>query len=184
MKRDTTVLATGLLCGSAFLGHYYPTLDQVECEAAKSALCTHNHPEGIKGAVCTAGCVFMAAHGASKKQILKYVKTFGYHKLQPIWMRRPFEHFDLTCQGSIPLAIRCFLESENWEDCIRNVYSVRCDTDTVGAIAGGIADAFFHGTGFDEDKLLRYYLIKPNPQGNLDTFLYDWAVKDWRKRRI
>lgn len=99
-------------------------------------------------------------------------------------MRRPFEHFDLTCQGSIPLAIRCFLESENWEDCIRNVYSVRCDTDTVGAIAGGIADAFFHGTSFDEDKLLRYYLIKPNPQGNLDTFLYDWAVKDWRKRRI
>lgn len=168
----------------SFLGHYYPTLDQVECEAAKSALCTHNHPEGIKGAVCTAGCVFMAAHGASKKQILKYVKTFGYDKLQPLWMRRPFEHFDLTCQASIPLAIRCFLESNSWEECIRNVYSVRCDTDTVGAIAGGIADAFFHGTGFDEEKLLRYYLVKPNSQGNLDTFLYDWAVKDWRKKRV
>ena len=58
---------------------------------------------------------------------------------------------------------------------IRNVFSVNCDTDTIGCIAGGIADAFYGGTGYDEDALLRRYLIKPNEYGRLDTFLYDWA---------
>ena len=58
-----------------------------------------------------------------------------------------------------------------------NVFSVVCDTDTVACIAGGIAEAFYGGTGFDEDALLRRYLIKPNEQGVFDTFLYQWATK-------
>ena len=82
-----------------------------------------------------------------------------------------------TAMGTMPLAIRCFLESEDWESCIRNVFSVVCDTDTVACIAGGIAEAFYGGTGFDEDALLRRYLIKPNEQGVFDTFLYQWATK-------
>ena len=164
----------------SFLGHYYNSLREVEREAKKSAECTHNHPEGIKGAVCVAGCVFLAEHGATKKQILHYAKEFGYHKLYPLWVRRPFEKFDLTCQHSVPLALRCFLESNSWEECIRNVYSVHCDTDTIAAIDGGIADSFFHGTGFEEERLLRHYLVKPTAQGTTDTFLYDWAVKEWR----
>ena len=79
--------------------------------------------------------------------------------------------------GTMPLAIRCFLESEDWESCIRNVFSVRCDTDTVGCIAGGIADAFYGGTGQDEDALLRRFLVRPNKVGAFDTYLYDWATK-------
>ena len=82
----------------------------------------------------------------------------------------------MSCQKSVPLALQCFLESDSWEECIRNVFSVRCDTDTIGAIAGGIADAYFHGTGFDEDALLRQFLIKPNKFGTMDPFLYQWAI--------
>lgn len=82
----------------------------------------------------------------------------------------------MSCQKSVPLALQCFLESDSWEECIRNVFSVRCDTDTIGAIAGGIADAYFHGTGFDEDALLRQFLIKPNKFGAMDPFLYQWAI--------
>ena len=54
---------------------------------------------------------------------------------------------------------------------------MRCDTDTVGCIAGGIADAFYGGTGQEEDALLRRFLIRPNRLGNFDTYLYDWATK-------
>lgn len=75
------------------------------------------------------------------------------------------------------MAIRCFLESYNWESCIRNVFSIVCDTDTVGCIAGGIAEAYYGTTGFDEEELLQKYLIKTNPHGNQDTYLFDWAIK-------
>ena len=160
----------------SYIGRYFKTLEEVEKEAAKSAICTHNHPEGIKGAVAAAGCTFLAKNGYSKKEIRRYVQeNFYYNLSKPLLLRRPFSKFDITCQGSLPLAIVCFLESTSWESCIRNVFSVNCDTDTIGCIAGGIADAFYGGTGYDEDALLRRYLIKPNEYGRLDTFLYDWA---------
>lgn len=160
----------------SFIGRHFKTLEQVEKEAGKSAICTHNHPEGIRGAVAAAGCTFLAANGYSKKEIRLYAsKQCGYDLHKPLFMRRPFSKFDISCQGSLPLALVCFLESKSWEECIRNVFSITCDTDTIGCIAGGIADAFYGGTGFDEDKLLRRYLVKPDAYGRLDTFLYDWA---------
>ena len=79
--------------------------------------------------------------------------------------------------GTMPLAIRCFLESEDWESCIRNVFSIKCDTDTVACIAGGIADAFYGGTGQDEEALLKRFLVKPDENGRFDKFLYQGAVK-------
>ncbi len=162
----------------SFIGRHFDTLEQVESEARESSLCTHNHPEGVRAAVATAGAVFLARTGASKKEIASYLhKKHGYTVNKPLSLYRPFGKFDVTAMGTMPLAIRCFLESENWESCIRNVFSVRCDTDTVSCIAGGIADAFYGGTGLDEDALLRRFLIKPNSYGVFDTFLYDWAVK-------
>lgn len=162
----------------SFLGQHFDTLETVEREAEQSSLCTHNHPEGVKAAKATAAAVFLARTGASKKEIAGYLhKTYRYPVKKPLSLYRPFGKFDVTAMGTMPLAIRCFLESEDWESCIRNVFSVKCDTDTVACIAGGIADAFYGGTGLDEDALLRRFLIKPNEQGVFDTFLYDWAVK-------
>jgi len=161
----------------SFIGEHFDTLKKVEGEAQKSALCTHNHPEGVKGAQVIAGCGYLAKNGASKKEIKSYVqKKFGYSLNKRLSFYRVFSRFDMSCQKSVPLALQCFLESDSWEECIRNVFSVRCDTDTIGAIAGGIADAYFHGTGFDEDALLRQFLIKPNKFGAMDPFLYQWAI--------
>lgn len=162
----------------SFIGRYFDTLEQVEAQAEESSLCTHNHPEGVKAAKATAAAVFLARTGASKREIAGYLhKTYGYTVKKPLAFYRPVGKFDVTAMGTMPLAIRCFLESEDWESCIRNVFSVKCDTDTVACIAGGIADAFYGGTGLDEEALLKRFLVWPNEQGVFDTFLYDWAVK-------
>ena len=159
-----------------FIGEHFDTLEQVEREAEASSLCTHSHPEGIKAAKATAAAVYLARTGASKREIAGYLhKTYGYAVRKPLAFYRPRGRFDVTAMGTMPLAIRCFLESEDWESCIRNVFSVVCDTDTVACIAGSMADAFYGGTGLDEDALLQRFLIKPNDLGIFDTFLYEWA---------
>ena len=162
----------------SYIGWYYPTLEEVEEQAVFSSLVTHNHPEGVRAAQATAGAVFLARTGATKKEIIRYIhKKFGYLVTTPLFIYRPFGKFDDTAMGTMPLAIRCFLESEDWESCIRNVFSVKCDTYTVAFISGVIADAYYGGTGLDEYSLLRRFLIKPNDRGEFDTFLYDWATK-------
>lgn len=162
----------------SFVGMYYNTLEAVESEAERSAICTHNHKDGLKAAKATAGAVYLARRGSSKKEIAKYFKQrYGYTVSKPLWTYRPFSKFDATAEGSMPVAIRCFLESDDWESCVRNVYRINCDTDTVACIAGGIADAFYQGTGFDEDKLLQQYLIKPNAHGQFDQYLYECATQ-------
>ncbi len=174
----------------SYIGRYFSTLEEVEEQAVLSALVTHNHPEGVRAAQATAGAVFLARTGSTKKEIARYLnKKYGYVTRTPLLVYRPFGKFDDTAMGTMPLAIRCFLESEDWESCIRNVFSVKCDTDTVACIAGGIADAYYGGTELDEEALLKRFLIKPNDRGQFDTFLYDWAVKtpeqaekEWRER--
>lgn len=138
--------------------------DAVIWEASQTALCTHNHPEGIKGATVTAVCSWMAKTGASKTEIEEYAsrqyssKEYKFPVSMTLKELREKYRWDVTCQGSVPVAIRCFLDSENYESFIRNVLSLPCDTDTLCAIGGGIAEEFYHGTGFDEDKLLKRYL--------------------------
>lgn len=161
----------------SFIGENFLTLESVEREAERSSKCTHNHCDGIKAAKATAGAIYLARQGENKKEIIKYLKRYGYAMNKPLWMHRPFSKFDATAEGSMPLAIRCFLESDDWESCIRNVLSVLCDTDTVACIAGSIAEAYYGKTGFDDIDLLKKYLIKVDDRGNFDTYLYDWATR-------
>lgn len=162
----------------SYIGWHFDTLEAVEGQAARSSTCTHDHPEGIRAAQATAGAVFLARTGASKRDLARYFrKRFLYPVSKPLAFYRPFGKFDDTAMGTMPLAIRCFLESEDWESCIRNVFSIKCDTDTVACIAGGIADAFYGGTGQDEEALLKRFLVKPDENGRFDKFLYQWAVK-------
>lgn len=161
----------------SYIGWHFDTLEAVEGQAARSSVCTHDHPEGIKAAQATAGAVFLARKGYSKREIANYFhQRFFYPVRKPLSLYRPFGKFDDTAMGSMPLAIRCFLESKDWESCIRNVFSLKCDTDTVACIAGGIADAYYGGTGQDEEALLRRFLVKPDENGKFDKFLYRWAV--------
>lgn len=137
---------------------------EVLSRSVRSAECRHDHPEGIKGANVTAVCAWMAKTGASKKEMEEYVNKqypcdeYAFPVSMPLEKIREKYRWDVTCQGSVSVAIRCFLDSEDYESFIRNVLSLPCDTDTLCAIGGGIAEEFYHGTGFDEDKLLRKYL--------------------------
>ncbi len=115
-----------------------------ECErlALLTALPTHNHPDGIAGAQATAGATFLALHGATKDEIKAYVERF-YRMDFTLDEIRPTYQFDVLCSGTVPYAVEAFLESTDFDDCIRNTVSIGGDTDTLCAVSGAIAEAFY-----------------------------------------
>lgn len=119
------------------------TMEDVIALAKTVTEVTHNHPEGIKGAEATTAAIFMALHGSSKKEIRTTVEK-NYYKLDfTLDQIRPTYKFDVTCQGSVPQAIVAFLESTGFEDAIRNAISIGGDSDTIAAITGSIAEAYY-----------------------------------------
>ena len=127
------------------VGFYCKNEKEVLLEAQFSAEVTHNHPEGIKGAQAAALAVFLAREGMSKPRIREKIESdFGYdlssRSLESI---RPDYSFDVSCMGTLPVALLAFLESADYEDAIRNAISVGGDSDTIAAITGGIALAFY-----------------------------------------
>ena len=126
------------------IGHAYDTLDEVLARAKQSADCTHNHPEGVKGAQATAVAVFLARRKTPKLEILETIEsTFGYDLTRTLDSIRPEYAFDVTCQGTVPPAIIAFLESEGYEDAVRKAVSLGGDSDTLACITGGIAGAYY-----------------------------------------
>ena len=112
---------------------------------------THNHPEGIKGARATTHAIWLAYQGESPADIRQVITTeYSYDLTQTVDEIRPDYSFDITCQGSVPQAITCALESASYEDAVRNAISLGGDADTLAAIAGPIAEAL-HGI---PDKLI------------------------------
>jgi len=128
------------------VGHASESLRDVLEKAGHFSAFTHNHPEGIKGAQATAAAIFLARTGHAKTAIREYLEsTFGYDLSRSLAQIRPGYRFDVTCQGSVPEAIIAFLESEDYEDAIRNAVSLGGDSDTQACITGGIAEAFYGG---------------------------------------
>ena len=128
------------------VGWAFDTLEETLEVAKQSAEVTHNHPEGVKGAQATSACIFLARKGKSKEEIKEYIeKTFGYNLNRTCDEIRPTYDFDVTCQGSVPESIIAFLESTDFENAIRLAVSLGGDADTMGAITGGIAEAFYGG---------------------------------------
>lgn len=126
------------------VGFWFDTLDEVLAKAEQYTAVTHNHPEGIKGAQATAAAIFLARNGSSKDDIQSYItETFGYDLSRTCDQIRPDYTFDVTCQGSVPEAIICFLESSDYESAVRLAVSLGGDSDTQACIAGGIAEAFY-----------------------------------------
>lgn len=122
----------------------YDGIGQVEEKAAISALVTHSHPEGIKGAQATAACIYLARTGSSKDTIREYVVSrYGYELGRSLDQIRPAYRFNETCQETVPQAITAFLESTGFEDAIRNAISLGGDSDTLAAITGSIAEAAY-----------------------------------------
>ncbi len=126
------------------VGWAYDTLEDVLQQAKNSAMPTHNHIEGIKGAQSTAAAIFLARTGHNKKEIKQYIeKTFQYDLSRNYEDIKRTYRFDETCQGSVPEAIIAFLVSTDFEDAVRKAVSLGGDADTQACVAGSIAEAFY-----------------------------------------
>ena len=156
------------------VGLYANSMEEALELARITASVSHNHPEGIKGAQAIAACVYMHKKQKSKDEIQKYIQeTFGYDlniKLKDI---RNSYTFDVTCQGSVPIAIMAFLQASDAKKQLRLAISMGGDSDTIGAMTASIASAVaFYTTkgGFDaalENKcrsLLTRDLLEINDQ--------------------
>lgn len=140
--------------------------------AARSARVTHNHPEGIKGAIAVADAICYARffslelafdYGDSwtldelKQRMRKDLsREYGYDLDQMLDDIRPYYRFDVSCKGTVPQAIIAFLESTDFEDAIRNAISLGGDSDTLAAITGSIAEAAYGIPDWIKEKTLSY----------------------------
>ena len=142
--------------------------------AELSAAVTHNHPEGIKGALATADAIFLCRyyfggyygdHGKAsknnpeeyKRRIKEHIENeYGYDLSRTLDEIRPTYRFDVSCQGTVPPAIIAFLESKDFEDAIRNAISLGGDSDTLAAITGGIAEAAYGIPEWIQEKAISY----------------------------
>ena len=142
------------------------SLEEAERLAKWSAEITHDHPDGIMGAQAVAAAIYLARTGADKDEIRDYIEENYYDLNFTIDEIRPGYRCHMRCEASVPQAIVCFLEAEDFEDAVRNAISLGGDGDTQACIAGSIAEAFF---GIDEqlqeeifdyidDALQEYYL--------------------------
>ena len=104
---------------------------------------THNHPEGLKGAEATAVAIYMAKSGKSILEIRDYIDENYYDMNFTLDEIRDSYEFNETCQDTVPQALQAFFESNSFEDAIRNAISIGGDSDTVAAICGGVAEAYY-----------------------------------------
>lgn len=124
------------------IGWAFDTLEDVQREAQRSAMCTHNHSEGIKGAMSVAAAIYLVRKGKSKEELKQYIeKNFGYDLSRKTADIRKVYQFNESCQGTVPEAIICYLESSSFVDSIRLAVSLGGDSDTLACITGSIAEA-------------------------------------------
>lgn len=145
------------------------TLEDVERLAQWSAEITHDHPEGIRGAKAVASAIFLARTGSSKDEIRDYIEDNYYDLDFTVEEIRPRYSHDMTCEGSVPQAIVCFLDSVDYEDAVRNAISLGGDGDTQACIAGAIAEAFYGIPDELEEKVWDYI------DGTLQEYYWEYA---------
>ena len=179
---------------------YFHSLEKVEKFAEISARVTHDHPEGIKGAKAVAVAIFMARNGRDKDYIKRYLELkYRYDFSRTLDEIRPTYQFDETCQGTVPVALEAFFEAESFEDTIRKAISVGGDSDTVAAIAGSVAEAFYpipkelaeRAKSFLDKRLLAVLKkwdgdlsVSPSPFEKRDVLLYtDYILTNPRTER-
>ena len=125
-------------------GWLYDSLEETRKYARLSAVVSHDHPEGIKGAEAIASAIFLARTGHTKEEIKDYIiREFGYDLSRTCDEIRPTYFHIETCQKTVPEALTAFLEGKDFEDVIRTAVSLGGDCDTLTCIAGSIAEAFY-----------------------------------------
>lgn len=134
------------------------TIEEAMKLARESAMPTHNHPEGIKGAQAVAVAALMARQGMTKEQIKEQLQElFDYDLNRSYLDLYNAEYvFDVTCQGTVPAALICFFESISYKDCIFKAVLTNKDTDTAAAVAGAVAGAFYGVPDTVKEKAMTY----------------------------
>ena len=124
-------------------GYAAKTLEEAVSLAKSVTKVTHNHPEGMKAAKAVSSAVFLARSGKKMEEIRDHIEK-NYYKIDfTLDQIRPTYEFDVTCQGSVPQAFEAFYESTGFEDAVRNAISIGGDSDTIAAITGGMAGAYY-----------------------------------------
>jgi ADP-ribosylglycohydrolase len=149
------------------IGWCFNTLGETINEARKSAQVTHNHKEGMKGAMAVAAAIYLARNNKTKKEIKEYIeREFKYQLSNDLnELRKTYrfnEGFNVTCQGTVPPAIMAFLESGNFEDSIQIAISLGGDSDTIACITGSISEAFYRNISL---SLINFANNAPRPKG-------------------
>lgn len=147
-------------------GYVANSIEEVILLSHKVTAVTHNHPEGIKGAEATAVAVFLARSEKNILEIRDYIDKHYYPMNFSLNGIRETYQFNETCQETVPQALVAFFESSNFEDAIRNAVSIGGDSDTLAAITGGVAEAYYgvptrirkHALTFLDERLLRILL--------------------------
>ena len=139
---------------------------------------THNHPEGIKGAKATAAAIYMARTGADRREIKEYIERNYYPLDFSINGIRDSYRFNETCQETVPQAIECFLEATSFEDAIRTAISLGGDSDTIAAITGAIAEAYYGIPDWMRAQALSYL------DGRLRAVYDEWQETHGAPREI
>ncbi len=147
---------------------------------------THGHPEGLLGAEAVAMAIFLAREGYPKEYIHKRMVKEYYPQIDHFTLDtiRPTYSIDdkgewVTCRGSIPQAIRAFLEADDFESTIRNAISIGGDADTIAAMAGSVAEAYYGVPQWMEERMLSYLMP------DLESIYYAFGtIKLPRKQRI
>jgi len=146
------------------------TLDEALLLATQVTEITHNHPEGLKGAHAVSSAIFWAKSGYSKKEIKKLItKYYQYDLARTVDEIRENNPHNESCQKTVPESITCALESESFEDAVRNAVSIGGDSDTIAAIAGSIAESFY---GVPEEILVKIKKILPIEMLNIIQQFY------------
>lgn len=151
----------------SYIGEYYrhnPFFYFVKRAATNSAKVTHNHPEGIKGAVTIAMCVWMAERNKSKEDILKYaIKQYPKDKYD-FGCELPFDAYkdgnilSSSCMVTVPIAIRLFYENDDFEEMCKKINCIQSDTDTICAMAGSIFHSYYSHCTLNDEDIIRNYL--------------------------
>ena len=128
------------------VGFAAESIEQAKEMSAAVTRVSHNHPEGMRGAEATAVAIVLARQGKNKDEIRQYIEeNYGYDFSTSVaeYRAQSFGHGKEICQVSVPQAFVCFFEGKDYIDVIRNCISIGGDSDTIAAIAGGIAEAYY-----------------------------------------
>ena len=175
------------------VGHVVKNMSEAKRLSKIVTEVTHNHPEGIKGAEAVAVAIYLARTGKSMLEIRDYIDKKYYPMNFALDGIRENYRFDASCQGSVPQAMMAFFESTSFEDCIRNAISIGGNSDTIAAIAGGIAEAYYgvptdirkHALTFLDEQMMKILVAFENKYPPLmEKIIADKSVGFKRDRTV